>query len=161
MKNLAWTVLFLSAVLAADGGPAPELRRDILGLRLNMSREEAGKRLREIGSFERDERKQQEIWKLRDGSFSHLIVAFGKEDGKVRFVTAVAREDAEAKRLRYSDVGKLDEARQVGDAAIKNFNYEWTLPAGNGSPPAQVNARGRDAEFLSTYSIKRTEGATE
>ena len=133
---------------------ATEIKRDILGLRLNMTKSEAEARLKEIGTFVRDERKGQQIWELRDERFSHLI--FGADnEGRIRFVTVVAREGEEAKRVRYSEIGDTNKARQAGDPAIKNFNYEWSAAAGKDTPEMLVMARGRHEEFLSTYSIKR------
>ena len=138
-----------------------EVRRDILGIRLDMTKEEAQARLKEIGSFVRADRKQQEVWAAKDKTFSHVIVGYEKEGPGLRYVTAVAREDKEAERMRYTDLGKLEGARQAGDPAIKNFNYEWTLPATEGHPEMLVIARGRDPEFLSTYSLKRLDGGGE
>lgn len=40
-------------------------------------------------------------------------------------------------------IGNLKRARQAGDPKIKNFNYEWNLPAEKGAPATLVNARGR------------------
>ena len=137
----------------ASGG---EVQRQILGIHFKLAKDDVHKRLNEIGSFVRAERKGQEIWQVRDPSFSHLIVAFAK-DGTLRFVTAVAREDAEAKRVPYGEMGNLDKARQAGDPSIKNFNYEWDLPSQDGSPRTLVNARGRDPTFLTTYSLKKVE----
>jgi hypothetical protein len=143
-------------VLQAAGEPA---KRDILGLHLEMTKEQATKRLTEIGTFERDERKQQAIWQVRDPSFSHVIIGMSKE-GKLRYITATARTDAEAKRVSYSSVGDLDQARQTGDPTIKNFRFEWSLPALKDQPEAVAQALGRDPEFLSTLSLKRI-GNTE
>ena len=145
-------LLFLGTSLALKAREE-ESARGILGVQLKMTGEQARARLKEIGTFEREERKQQEIWKVRDQSFSHLIIGMG-EDGKLRFITAVAREDKEAKRVPYREIGKLEEARQAGDVAIKNFNYEWRLPQDKENPPTLVAARGRDPEFLSTYTLK-------
>lgn len=160
MKNIfaPAALLALSALisLAADTGP----KRDILGLHLEMTKEEAKRRLEEIGTFEREERKQQEIWQVRDPSFSHVIMGLSKE-GKLRYVTAVAREDEEAKRVPYTAVGNIKTARQAGDPEIKNFSYEWDLPASNDQPATVVNARGRDPKFLSTYSLKRVGDAPQ
>ena len=136
---------------------AEEIQRQILGVHFKLAKDDVHKRLKEIGTFVRDERKGQEIWQVRDPSFSHLIVAFGK-DGKLRFVTAVAREDAEAKRVSYEDVGSLEKARQAGDPGIKNFIYEWDLPAQDGNPHTLVVVRGRDPAFLTTYSLKNVDG---
>lgn len=133
---------------------AQEVQRQILGIHFKLAKEDVRKRLSEIGSFVRDERKRQEIWQVRDASFSHLIVAFEK-NGKLRFVTAVSREDAEAKRVPYGQIGNVEKARQAGDPGINNFNYEWDLPSQEGHPRLLAIARGRDPNFLTTYSLKR------
>jgi hypothetical protein len=158
--------LFLLAVSvslawASADASAKDAQRQILGINFKLAKDDVHKRLNEIGTFVRAERKSQEIWQVRDPSFSHLIVSFGK-DGTLRFVTAVAREDAEAKRVPYAEMGNLDKARQAGDPSIKNFNYEWNLHSQNGSPRMLANARGRDPKFLTTYSLKKVdEGPVE
>jgi len=143
----------LLAWVSADAS-AGEVQREIFGIHFKLAKDDVHKRLNEIGTFSRAERKGQEIWQIRDPSFSHLIVAFGK-DGALRFVTAVAREDAAAKRVSYGEMGNLEKARQAGDPGIKNFNYEWDLPSQDGNPRLLVNARGRDPTFLTTHSLKK------
>jgi hypothetical protein len=125
-----------------------------------MAKPEVIKRLEQIGKFVRDERKRQQVWEVRDETFSHVVVGFDAGD-VLRYVTAVAREDAEAKRLRYSDVGKVEEAHQAGDPKINNFNYEWRLAAAKGQTESMIVARGRDPEYLSTYSLKRLSDQSE
>ncbi len=147
-------VLGVVGAAVGSSSSAQDLKRDILGVHLGMTREEARKRLEEIGTFEREERKQQEIWRVRDASFSHVIIGLSKE-GKLRYVTAIARNDADAKRLPYSSIGDVSWARQAGDPAINNYRFEWTLPAATDQPGTLVVAVGRDPEFLSTYSLKR------
>jgi homospermidine synthase len=49
---------------------------------------------------------------VRDESFSHLIVGFHKED-KLRYLTEVAREENEAKRMEYKTIGNLKKARVI------------------------------------------------
>jgi hypothetical protein len=112
------------------------------------------KRLKEVGKFERDERKRQEIWAVNNPHFSHVIVGFDAKN-LLRYVTAVARDDAEAKRLRYTDIGDIDAATQAGDPKINNFNYEWKLPALGEDPEMLVVVRGRDPELFTTYALKR------
>ncbi len=146
-------LLCVTAALPAGAAESKPVR-ELLGLRLEMARPEAEKRLQALGKLERNERRGQEIWKVRDERFSHVIVAFTAE-GEMRFVTAVAREDKEAKRVPYSFVGDVQTARQAGDEAIKNFNYEWNLPPQGKSPATMVIARGRDPKFLTTASLKR------
>jgi hypothetical protein len=148
-------LICLSCISA--GASAQEVQREIRGIHLQLAREDVHKQLGEIGSLVRHERKGQEIWQVRDESFSHLIVAFGK-NGKLRFVTAVAREDKEAKRVPYGEIGDLEKARQAGDPRLNNFNYEWDIPSSHLGPRALVNARGRDPTFLTTYSLKTIAG---
>lgn len=151
MKKL-WLIPLLVAATAL-AGPGENPVREILGLNLNMTNEEARERLEKIGSREKDEAGWQEVWKVRDDHLSHVIVGFGKDE-KLHYVTAVAREDKEAKRVPYSDIGNLKKSLQAGDVKIKNFKYEWELPAGKENPRMQVIAAGRDPKFLTTYSLK-------
>ena len=135
MRTLAAIAPLLLALTSSFVTAAePEVQREILGLRLDMTKEEVETRLKEIGKFVRDERKQQQVWEAKDKSFSHVIVGYEKAGPGLRYVTAVAREDKDAERIRYSDVEKLEAARQAGDPKIKNFNYEWTLPPGERTP---------------------------
>ena len=154
-KFLLAAGLILAAWIPADAS-AQEVQRQILGLHLKLAKDEVHKRLNEIGSFVRNERKSQEIWQVRDQSFSHLIVAFAK-NGNLRFVTAVAREDTDAKRVPYGEIGNLEKARQAGDPSIKNFNYEWDLPSHSSGPRTLVSARGRDPAFLTTLTLKKVD----
>jgi len=149
-----------ASLLLADEGAGT--RRDVLGVQLTMNDAAVRKRLSEIGSLARKERKRQEVWTVRDDAFSHVVIGFEKT-GELHYVTAVARSDKEAKRIRYEEIGPLSAAQQQGDAAINNFNYVWTLPEEEGRPAMQVIARGRDPAFLDTYSLKRskTEAAGE
>lgn len=144
-------LIFLAGSLA--NASAREVEREILGIHLTLTKDDVHKRLNEIGSFVRAERKSQEVWQVRDQSFSHLIVAFSKT-GKLRFVTAVAREDTDAKRVSYGEIGDLEKARQTGDPGINNFHYEWDLPADRNGPRTLVSARGRDPTFLTTWTLK-------
>lgn len=163
MDAVRYAILF---TLAAVSIPAFSLaaavteNREVLGLRLSMTAAEARARLEKVGEFVRDERKKQQIWKVRDDHFSHVIVALDKQD-RVRFITAVARKDAEAKQLEYESAGQLDRARQAGDVSINNFNYEWTLAAEKNEPEMMVIARGRDPKFLDTLTLKRLDAESD
>ena len=70
--------------------------------------------------FERDGRKQQETQEVKDERFSHVIVGFDKGE-KLRPGTAVAREDEKAKRVRYSEIGDLKQARQGAIRKLRTF----------------------------------------
>lgn len=147
--------LLLLACLAVPAmADAEEPKRELLGLRLEMTQEESQKRLQEIGTLERHERKQQEVWKVRDASYSHVMIGRNKE-GRLRFITAAARTDAEAQRVPYRAIGNLERATQTGDPAIKNFRYQWDLPEAKESPAMLVLAMGREEDFLSTLTLKR------
>ncbi len=153
MKKRA-TLYLLCLLLAASAHAAVrQPRRDILGIRLNMSKNAAHIRLEKIGHLQREEKKRQEVWEVRDKYFSHVIVGFD-EEWRVRFVTAVAHDSGQ-QRMRYSDVAALKRARQEGDVKINNYHYVWELEARGRSPKTIVTARGRDPEYLSTYTIKK------
>lgn len=85
---------------------------------------------------------------------SHILIGFAKEE-KLRYITAVARKDQEAKPVSYREIGNLEKARQAGDAKIKLFNYQWTLPPENDEPETLVIALGRDPERLDTWALRR------
>ena len=148
----------LLVALSLSGGRASEHapERQILGFRLRMTEKEVHERLKSIGTFVRKEEKRQEAWEIRDERFSHVIVGFNNED-KLRYVTVVTRTDKNAKRIAYDTIGDLNKARQAGDPKINNFNYQWELPADRGGPHMLVIAIGRDAKFLSTYTLKNLE----
>lgn len=148
-------LLFIWEASAVEAS-AQHLQRQILGLHLNMTKEAAHKRLQEIGTVIRHEENRQEAWQVRHESFSHLLVGFDMED-KLRYVTAVAREDKEAKRVAYSDIGDLKKARQAGDPKINNFNYQWELPARDGNPRMVVIVAGRAPKLVTTYTLKSLE----
>lgn len=84
------------------------------------------KRLEEIGKFVRGERKRQQIWQVPDPSFSHVIVGFdAKRSAAVCHRRRARRRGSQTLiifRHRYTEA-----ARRVGDVAIKNSDYEWTL----------------------------------
>ncbi|HKO96891.1 MAG TPA: hypothetical protein VJU86_07865 [Pyrinomonadaceae bacterium] len=149
------SLLFAVSSFAVGLQPPKEPARDILGVRIGMSADEAHTQLKKIGELQKEERKRQEVWAIRDPRFSHLIVQFEKGTRLIHFVTAVARADAQAEKMRYSDVGELKSARQRGEAAKKNYRYEWGLEAAGKDPKVQIVAWGRDPQYLQYYSIER------
>ena len=152
--SVLFSLVFAASVYAAGAFVSPPPARDILGIRVGMSTEAARTRLLEIGRLQREERKRQQVWEVRDPHFSHLIIQFDKAK-LVHFVTAVAREDAKRERMRYSDVAELKNARQTGEAAKKNYRYEWGLEAAGKDPKIHIVAWGRDPQYLQYYSIER------
>lgn len=156
MKKILCLALLLSCVFSASiPGEETTPSREVLGLRLSMTKTETDARLQEIGKFLRIERSRQEVWEVRDPSFSHVVIGFEKE-GEVRFVTAIARRDSDAKRYAYREAGPLEKAKQLGSPKLKNFYYQWELLRAEAEPPTLVIARGRDPKYLATYSLKRT-----
>lgn len=153
LQRPACVALMLCTVLSFSCAKAPATR-EIAGLRLSMTRAEAEKRLQEIGTFIRAERRRQEVWELRDPRFSHVVVGYEKE-GSLRFVTTVARTGEKAERVAYSAVGSLAKAQQVGKPELRNFKYQWELPPRGAEPPTRVMARGTDPQFLSSLSLVR------
>lgn len=146
----AVVVLMCSIAAAAADAPA----RDILGVRLDMSKDAAHAVLQKLGRLERNERKRQEVWEITDPRFSHLLLGYDTA-GKVRYVTAVAREKGQP--VRYSEVANLKTARQMGDPKINNFNFQWELSARGDNPKTHVIAQGRDPQNLHHLSLKKVQ----
>ena len=156
INSSTWAGLVFVILGLANGALAQVPERQILGIQLGMTEEKVHQRLKELGTLVRKEEKRQEAWQIREPSFSHLIVGFNK-DAKLRYVTAVAREDKDAKRLPYDRVGDLKKARQAGDPKVNNFNYQWDLPAAKDNPHMLLIAIGRDPKLLATYTLKSLE----
>lgn len=152
MMKVVFTVfclLLLAAACSNKSGPEPE----ILGVRLGMSREDAHARLQKIGKLEKEERKQQEVWRLEgDPSYSHLMVAYNKEYTSVRYVTAVANE--QGRRVPYAEVIDLGSARL--ESAQSSRTYWQELPERFGRPGFVAKAIGTDPTYLKYYSVVRS-----
>jgi hypothetical protein len=141
-------------LLAAACSRVPDPRPEILGVRLGMSREEAHARLRQIGQLEKEERKQQEVWRLSgEPSYSHLIVAYNKEYTSVRYVTAVA--DEQGRRVRYADM--IDTRRARAEITPASHTYTQEIPARAEQPAFIVKAIGTDPENLKYFSVERAD----
>ncbi len=153
MKRVVTASLLLLAVLsAAATAVAKEPSPEIMGIRLGMSRDTAHTRLQAIGSLEKEERKRQEVWLLKDPRISHLLVGFDP-DFRVRYVTAIARPGGP--HIRYEEVADVKRAQRVNNQG--NYKFTWEVPARRGQPAYLVMAHGRDPQYLETYSIKRVD----
>lgn len=143
-------LLLLATACAGTVEPKPE----ILGVRLGMTREEAHARLQAIAKLEKEERKQQEVWRLEgDPSYTHLIVAYNKGYTAVRYVTAVANE--QGRRVPYADVINLHLARTESTPASRSYTQE--TPARDGQPGFFTRAIGSDPTHLKYYSVERVD----
>ena len=146
--TLCCLLLFAAACSRASREPRPE----ILGVRLGMNRDEARARLQSIGRLEKEERRQQEVWRLdNDASYSHLIVAYDKGYAAVRYVTAVAGE--QGRRVRYAEVIERGRAREDVTPATRTYTQE--VAARDGRPAFVAKAIGSDAESLKYYSVEK------
>lgn len=141
-------------LLAPACNKVVEPKPEILGIRLGMSREEARARLQTIATFEKEERRQQEVWRLKDDpSYTHLMVAYNKGYTAVRYVTAVANE--QGRRVAYADVIHLDGARLESTPASRAYTHE--TPARDGQPGFVTKAIGADPTYLKYYSVERVD----
>ena len=139
-------LLLVSGAIAAQAKVKPE----IMGVALEMSREAALARLKSIGQLEKEDRKRQEVWAIKDPRISHLLVGYDAEY-RVRYVTALAR--ANGPRMRYQEVADLKSARRLNSQG--NYRFTWEIPERRGQFAFVVIAHGRDPDFLDSYSIKK------
>lgn len=150
LPALIFWLSLLAVAAATTAAAAP--RSDVLGLRLEMSKEAVHQRLAKIGRFEREERGRQEVWTLlNDPRFDSLFVGYDREY-KVRYVTAIARQGG--RRMRYNEVAPLKDA-QFENANGVYRRYTWEVKAGAKRAGYFLSAEGRDPEYLKSFSIKR------
>jgi hypothetical protein len=149
MKQLLTLVLLLAIGVGAGASPA-KTRPEIMGISLEMSRDDAVSRLKSIGTLQKDDRNRQEVWALNDSRISHLLVGYDAEY-RVRYVTAIARTDGP--RIRYQDVADLKSAQRTVNQG--NHKFSWEVPARHGHFAYLIIARGHDPQYLDSYSVKK------
>jgi len=143
--------LCLMLALAASAGAAQaKVRPEIMGVALEMSREAAQARLKAIGQLEKEDRRRQEVWAIKDPRISHLLVGYDA-DYRVRYITAIARTDGP--RMRYQEVADLKRAQRLNNQG--NYRFTWEITERRGQVAFVVIAHGRDPNFLDSYSIKK------
>jgi hypothetical protein len=147
-KLLSLSLLLVISVLvrAASARPRPE----IMGIGLDMKRDEAVARLKSIGSLEKETQKRQEVWAVRDARISHLLVGYDAEN-HVRYVTAIARTDGPL--IRYQEIADLKYAQR--SVAPGNHKFTWEAEERRGQSGFILIARGHDAQYLDSYSVKK------
>ena len=121
-----------------------------------MKRDEAQARLKAIGSLERETRKRQEVWAVREQRISHLLIGYDA-DYRVRYVIAIARADGP--RLRYEEVADVRSAQRAHNQV--NLKFTWEVGAGHGHGAYVMVARGHDPKYLDSYSVKKVGEAEE
>jgi len=147
-----FSLCLLVALAAMAGAAQAKVRPEIMGVALEMSREAAQARLKAIGQLEKDDRRGQEVWAIKDPRFSHLLVGYDA-DHRVRYVTAIARTDGP--RMRYQEVADLKSAQKLNSQG--NYRFTWEIPERRGQFAFVIIAHGRDPNFLDSYSIKKIE----
>jgi len=151
MKKL--TSLFLLLVISILVSAAPARPRpEIMGISLEMSRDDARARLKSIGSLEKEDRKRQEVWAVKDSRISHLLVGYDAEY-RVRYVTAIARTDGP--KIRYQEIADLKSARRA--VVQGNHKFTWEIEGRRGHEAFILIARGHDPQYLDSYSVKKAD----
>ena len=147
-RLLSLSLLLVMSVLvsAAPARPRPE----IMGISLDMKRDEALVRLKSIGSLEKEARKRQEVWAVKDARISHLLVGYDA-DNRVRYITAIARMDGP--RIRYQEVADLKSAQRSDTSG--NHKFTWEIEERRGQSAFLLIARGHDSQYLDSYSVKK------
>lgn len=153
MKNtLVYCLLLVVALGVAAGIRAATPRDEIMGIALDMSKDEARARLQTLGTLERETRKLQEVWAVKDPRVSHLLVGYDP-DMRVRYVTAIARSGGP--RIRYDEVAALKSAERQSNQG--NYRLTWEVEARAGHEAYMLIAHGHDPKYLDSYSIKKVD----
>jgi hypothetical protein len=132
------------AALLLMGGKTPDLPGgELFGVSLGMSQGEVHATLADRGVLAVEGGK--ETWKLDDKRYETLFVRYDG-DWRVKWATAFALKDGP--RVKYKDVGDLDQAEYAG-----RHIYNWIMWGGDKGPGYGVSARGQDPEYLSSLSL--------
>lgn len=151
-------ILFLLLTMpqcAANNSSAANLPHDIFGISVGMNKADAQRLLEDAAFFERDERRRQQVWRMKSNpNYGFVLIGYDKEN-KVRYVTAVAREKG-GKKVRYDEIADLKLAK------IENLGigrrYTWLVGQRDGKPEYLIVAQGNETEFLSLYTISQAFG---
>ena len=151
MRLVSSLLLLLAVAIVASAAPAIAVkpRPEIMGVGLDMSRDDARARLKLIGSLEKEERKRQEVWAIKDARISHLLIGYDA-DYRVRYVTAIARTDGP--RIRYQEVADLKSAQRT--VTQGNHKLTWEIER-RGQLAFILIARGHDPQYLDSYLVKK------
>jgi len=156
MKKLISIFLLLAAGAVISAAAPVKVRPEIMGIALDMKRDDAQTRLKAIGRLEREERKRQEVWALKDQRVSHILIGYDAEY-RVRYVTAIARADGP--RMRYEDVANVRAAQRTHNQG--NLRFTWEVESRRGHFAYVMIARGHDPKYLDSYSVKKLEESEE
>jgi hypothetical protein len=151
MKRLTSLSLLLVIGVLVSAAPARP-RPEIMGVSLEMSRDNARARLQSIGSLEKEDRKRQEVWAVKDPRISHLLVGYDAEN-RVRYVTAIARTDGP--KIRYQEIADLKSAKRT--VVQGNHKFTWEIEEHRGQFGYILIARGHDPKYLDSYSVKKAD----
>ncbi len=138
IRGALLALLALSLTGAARPGPS------LLGIELGMSDLQVRRKLAKLGEPSQGAETAKQTWKLRHPRYGYVVVRYDR-DWKVRWATAFARP--EGRRLRYSEVGPLGEARRVG-----YYIYVWDVPPAS-RPGYRIMARGSDSLYASSVAL--------
>src|SRR5262249_50083213 len=117
------SLCLLLVAIAFAAAPA-RLRPEIMGISLDMRRAVVHGLLQSIGQLEKEDRKRQEVWAIKDARVSHLLVGYDA-DNRVRYVTALARTDGP--RISYQDIADVKNARRLSNQG--NYKFTWEVEA--------------------------------
>jgi hypothetical protein len=150
MRRIKLSVIVCLLLISSAAAVQARVKPEIMGVALDMSHEAAQSRLKAIGQLEKEDRKRQEVWAIKDPRISHLLVGYDA-DYRVRYVTAIAR--ANGPRMRYQEVANLRSAQRLNNQG--NYRFTWEIPERRGQFAFVVIAHGRHPNFLDSYSVKR------
>jgi hypothetical protein len=145
-------VVLLLALGVVIGTAAATPKDEIMGVALGMSKADARARLEKLGTLERETRKRQEVWVVKDPRVSHLLVGYDPEM-RVRYVTAIARSGGP--RIRYDEVANLQSAQRLNNQG--NYKLTWEVEERPGHSAYLLIAHGHDPRYLDSYSIKKAD----
>ena len=156
--KLTLFIVLLLTILQCSNKTGSELPKDILGVSVGMSRDDAERQLRQIGKFSREEAGRQQLWLVReDGHFGSVAVGYDNEN-RVRYVAGIAKAKG-GEPMRFSQVGDVKSAK--AEIVEPSHKYVWEVPEKNGSPAHTIIAQGGSAEYLAMLTFVNSASKNE
>ncbi len=151
-------IVLLVTILQCSNKTVAELPKNILGISVGMNKDDAERRLREIGKFSRDEVKQQQVWSVRDDPHFGSVAVGYDNDNRVRYIAGIAKAKG-GEPMRFSQVGDVSAAK--AEIVEPNHKYVWEVPEKNGNPAHTVIAQGNNADYLAMLTFVNSASKNE
>ncbi len=150
-------ILFFTAIAAAIfwAKHSSAMPNDLLGLTIGMNKAEAQRLLQKKAQFNRQERKNQEVWTLDSDPFFYAVAIGYDAENKIRYISAFVDKDRAKEHITFANVGSFLTARS--EITEPHHRYIWDVAATDKIPAYKLNVYGDNPDYVTIYSLVRND----